>query len=102
MTTLWPARQSSRASGSWIARTGCYLTHYRDTRLFKTIDLSKLNIEAAQIKFLVDDLPRVASAGSDLPWANFRSAFSASSSRQFATVRGPFLSFAARAGWFLH
>lgn len=28
-----------------------YLTHYRNTRHFKTIDISKLNTEAAQIKF---------------------------------------------------
>ena len=37
-----------------IERVAClayYLTHYRDTRRFKTIDLSKLNTEAAQTKF---------------------------------------------------
>jgi hypothetical protein len=37
-----------------IERIAClayYLIHYRDTRQFKTIDLSKLNTEAAQIKF---------------------------------------------------
>lgn len=37
-----------------IERIAClayYLTHYRDTRQFKTIDLSKLNTEGAQIKF---------------------------------------------------
>jgi len=37
-----------------IERIAClayYLTHYRDTSHFKTIDLSKLNTEAAQIKF---------------------------------------------------
>jgi restriction endonuclease Mrr len=37
-----------------IERIAClayYLTHYRDTRHFKTIDISKLNTEAAQIKF---------------------------------------------------
>jgi hypothetical protein len=28
-----------------------YLTHYRDTPHFKTLDLSKLNTEAAQVKF---------------------------------------------------
>jgi hypothetical protein len=28
-----------------------YLTHYRDTPHFKTLDISKLNTEAAQIKF---------------------------------------------------
>ena len=37
-----------------IERIAClayYLTHYRDTRQVKTIDLSKLNTDAAQIKF---------------------------------------------------
>ena len=34
-----------------IACLAYYLTFYRDTRHFKTIDLSKLNTEAAQIKF---------------------------------------------------
>lgn len=34
-----------------IACLAYYLTHYRDTRHFKTIDLSKLNTESAQIKF---------------------------------------------------
>jgi hypothetical protein len=37
-----------------IERIAClayYLTHYRDTPHFKTLDLSKLNTEAAQIKF---------------------------------------------------
>lgn len=36
-----------------IERIAClayYLTHYRDTQYFKTLDLSKLNTEAAQIK----------------------------------------------------
>jgi hypothetical protein len=36
-----------------IERIAClayYLTHYRDTATFKTLDLSKLNTEAAQIK----------------------------------------------------
>lgn len=36
-----------------VERVGClafYLTHYRDTRHFKTVDISKLNTEAAQIK----------------------------------------------------
>lgn len=28
-----------------------YLTHFRDTRHFKTVDISLLNMEAAQIKF---------------------------------------------------
>ena len=37
-----------------VERVAClayYLSHYRDTRYFKTIDISKLNTEAAQIKF---------------------------------------------------
>jgi hypothetical protein len=37
-----------------IERIAClayYLSHYRDTPHFKTIDLSKLNTDAAQIKF---------------------------------------------------
>jgi hypothetical protein len=37
-----------------IERIAClayYLTHYRGTSHFKTLDLSKLNTEAAQIKF---------------------------------------------------
>lgn len=37
-----------------VERLAClayYLTHYRDTPQFKTIDLSKLNTEAAQRKF---------------------------------------------------
>lgn len=34
-----------------IACLAYYLTHYRDQTAFKTLDLSKLNTEAAQIKF---------------------------------------------------
>ncbi len=37
-----------------VARIAClayYLTHYRDTKYFKTLDLSKMNTEAAQPKF---------------------------------------------------
>lgn len=34
-----------------IACLAFYLTHYRDTHSFKTLDLSKLNTEAAQPKF---------------------------------------------------
>lgn len=37
-----------------VERVAClayYLTHYRNTRHFKTFDISKLNTEAAQIKF---------------------------------------------------
>jgi len=34
-----------------VACLGYYLTHYRNTPHFKTLDISKLNTEAAQIKF---------------------------------------------------
>jgi hypothetical protein len=37
-----------------VERVAClayYLTHYRDTRFFKTLDISQLNTEAAQVKF---------------------------------------------------
>ncbi len=37
-----------------VERATClayYLTHYRDTPYFKTLDISKLNTEAAQVKF---------------------------------------------------
>ena len=37
-----------------IERVAClayFLTHYRDTPHFKTLDISKINTEAAQIKF---------------------------------------------------
>jgi restriction endonuclease Mrr len=34
-----------------IACLAHYLTHYRDTPTFKTLDLTKLNTEAAQPKF---------------------------------------------------
>jgi hypothetical protein len=34
-----------------VACLAAYLTHYRDTANFKTLDLSKLNTEAAQPKF---------------------------------------------------
>lgn len=34
-----------------VACLGYYLTHYRDIPQFKTIDISKLNTEAAQLKF---------------------------------------------------
>lgn len=40
--------------GTDIERVAClafYLTHYRDTPHFKTVDISSLNIEAAQPKF---------------------------------------------------
>jgi hypothetical protein len=34
-----------------VATLAYYLTHYRDTPYFKTLDISKLNTEAAQAKF---------------------------------------------------
>jgi hypothetical protein len=34
-----------------IACLAYYLTHFRDARHFKTVDVSKLNTEAAQVKF---------------------------------------------------
>lgn len=34
-----------------VACLAFYLTHYRDTPYFKTFDISKMNTEAAQIKF---------------------------------------------------
>ncbi len=34
-----------------VACLGYYLTHYRGTEHFKTLDISKLNTEAAQVKF---------------------------------------------------
>lgn len=34
-----------------VACLAYYLTHYRETPYFKTLDISKLNTEAAQIKF---------------------------------------------------
>jgi hypothetical protein len=34
-----------------VACLGFYLTHYRDTPHFRTLDISKLNTESAQIKF---------------------------------------------------
>jgi len=40
--------------GTDVERVAClayYLTHYRDTPHFKTLDISKLNTEAAQVKF---------------------------------------------------
>jgi hypothetical protein len=43
-----------KKSGSDVERVAClgyYLTHYRDTPHFKTVDISALNTEAAQPKF---------------------------------------------------
>jgi hypothetical protein len=37
-----------------VERVAClayYLTHYQDTRHFKTVDISRLNTDAAQVKF---------------------------------------------------
>ena len=37
-----------------VERVAClafYLTHYRSVRFFKTLDISKLNTDAAQVKF---------------------------------------------------
>jgi hypothetical protein len=34
-----------------VATLAYYLTHYRDTPFFKTLDIGKLNTEAAQLKF---------------------------------------------------
>jgi restriction endonuclease Mrr len=37
-----------------VERVAClafYLTHYREVRFFKTLDISKLNTDAAQVKF---------------------------------------------------
>jgi hypothetical protein len=34
-----------------VAALAYYLTHYKDTPHFKTLDISKLNTEAAQVKF---------------------------------------------------
>ncbi len=45
-----------------VACLAYYLTHYRDTPYFKTLDISKLNTEAAQVKFAN---PTVAVANSE-------------------------------------
>jgi hypothetical protein len=44
-------QKSPRTDIERVACLGYYLTHYRDTPHFKTLDLSKLNTEAAQPKF---------------------------------------------------
>jgi len=44
-------RKQPRTDIERIACLAYYLTHFRETSHFKTIDLSKLNTEAAQIKF---------------------------------------------------
>lgn len=43
--------KSPRTNAEKMACLGFYLTHYRDMPHFKTLDLSKLNTEAAQQKF---------------------------------------------------
>ena len=43
--------KSPRTDVERVACLAFYLTHYRDTQHFKTIDISKLNTEAAQRKF---------------------------------------------------
>ncbi len=54
-TTLSPKEflleKAPRTDVERIATLAFYLTHYRDTPHFKTLDLSKLNTEAAQPKF---------------------------------------------------
>ena len=44
-------QKQPRSDVERIAALAYYLTHYRDTPHFKTLDLSKLNTEAAQPKF---------------------------------------------------
>ena len=44
-------RKQPRTDVERVACLGYYLTHYRDQPHFKTLDISKLNTEAAQIKF---------------------------------------------------
>jgi hypothetical protein len=44
-------QKQPRSNVERIAALAYYLTHYRDTPHFKTLDLSKLNTEAAQPKF---------------------------------------------------
>jgi len=48
-----------------VACLGYYLTHYCDTPHFKTIDISKLNTQSAQIKFsnAADSVANAAKAG---------------------------------------
>ena len=54
-TTLSPKEflfeKQPRTDVERVAALAYYLTHYRDTPHFKTLDLSKLNTEAAQPKF---------------------------------------------------
>lgn len=44
-------RKQPKTDVERVACLGYYLTHYRDTPQFKTLDISKLNTEAAQPKF---------------------------------------------------
>lgn len=43
--------KSPRTDGERVACIAYYLTHYREIKHFKTLDISKLNTEAAQQKF---------------------------------------------------
>ena len=70
-----------------IACLAFYLTHYRDTPHFKTLELSKLNTEAAQQKFAnaanateqrsQDGLSRAIVEGSAATWRRRRNVRSA-------------------------
>jgi hypothetical protein len=44
-------QKQPRSDVEKVACLAFYLTHYRDTPRFKTLDISKLNTEAAQVKF---------------------------------------------------
>jgi hypothetical protein len=44
-------QKQARSDVDKVACLAYYLTHYRDTPYFKTLDISKLNTEAAQVKF---------------------------------------------------
>jgi len=44
-------QKQPRSDAEKVACLAFYLTHYRDTPRFKTLDISKLNTEAAQVKF---------------------------------------------------
>ena len=45
------AEKQPKADVERVACLAYYLTHFRDTPYFKTLDISKINTEAAQIKF---------------------------------------------------
>ena len=44
-------QKQPRSDVEKVACLAFYLTHYRDTNHFKTLDISQLNTEAAQVKF---------------------------------------------------